>query len=67
MPPISLIYICSQTGDRETRNAIFETVLTKPEPVTSLTMEDIQTGTQIHRVRETSERANGKKNEYGTK
>ncbi len=33
-----------QTGDRETRNAIFETVLTKPEPVTSLTMEDIQTG-----------------------
>jgi hypothetical protein len=33
-----------QTGDRETRNAIFETVLTKPEPVTSLTLEDIQTG-----------------------
>jgi hypothetical protein len=38
------IELKTKTGDRMTRQPVQETVLTKPERVTSLTVDDVQTG-----------------------
>jgi hypothetical protein len=52
------IELKTKTGDRVTRQPVQETVLTKPERVTSLTVDEVQTGRQIYLKREDKETTN---------